>query len=83
MIILNDTNTITSEDKIELPNHYDWNLPIKSKEVIDEVIKDLKGNIAFNIGNALKYIIRHNKKNGVEDLKKAKQYLEWTIEVLE
>ena len=71
------------KNNIELPNHYDWNLPIKSKAVIDEVIKDLKGNVAFNIGNALKYIIRHNKKNGVEDLKKAIQYLKWTVEELE
>ena len=56
------------KNNIELPNHYDWNLPIKSKAVIDEVIK---------------YNIRHNKKNGVEDLKKAIQYLKWTVEELE
>ena len=31
-------------------------------------------------GNVLKYVIRCDKKNGVEDLKKAQQYLKWLIE---
>ncbi len=34
-------------------------------------------------GNVLKYIIRSDHKNGVEDLKKAKVYLEWLIEAEE
>lgn len=28
----------------------------------------------------MKYVIRHEKKNGVEDLKKARVYLDWLIE---
>ena len=34
-------------------------------------------------GNILKYVIRSDHKNGVEDLKKAKVYLEWLIEAEE
>ena len=34
-------------------------------------------------GNCLKYIWRWREKNGVEDLKKAKVYLEWLIESAE
>lgn len=34
-------------------------------------------------GNVLKYVIRSDHKNGVEDLKKAKVYLEWLIEAEE
>ena len=36
----------------------------------------------FCHGNVLKYLIRARKKNGVENLKKAKVYLEWMIENL-
>ncbi|MFR9120273.1 MAG: DUF3310 domain-containing protein [Streptococcus parasanguinis] len=33
-------------------------------------------------GNAIKYLCRFQKKNGLEDLDKAKKYLEWLIEDL-
>ena len=36
----------------------------------------------FNLGNAIKYIWRHNNKNGLEDLKKAQWYLNREIERL-
>jgi hypothetical protein len=36
--------------------------------------------IPFIEGNIIKYILRHKKKNGLEDLKKAKHYLEILIE---
>ena len=31
-------------------------------------------------GNAMKYLWRYDRKNGVEDLEKAKVYLEWLID---
>lgn len=34
----------------------------------------------FYIGNIIKYLWRYKKKNGVKDLEKAKQYLEFLIE---
>ena len=34
----------------------------------------------FNEGNIVKYICRWRSKNGIEDLKKAKKYLELLIE---
>lgn len=37
-------------------------------------------DIPFIEGNIIKYILRHRKKNGLEDLKKAKHYLEILIE---
>ena len=36
--------------------------------------------MAYCIGNVIKYVSRYKRKNGLEDLKKAKVYLEWTIE---
>lgn len=40
-------------------------------------------NIPFLEGNVIKYIVRHKGKNGIEDLKKAKHYLDKLIEVEE
>lgn len=39
--------------------------------------------IGFLKGNAMKYITRYEKKNGVDDLKKALDYVERLIEVEE
>lgn len=37
----------------------------------------------FYKGNTLKYILREAKKNGLEDLKKARKNLDWLIEEME
>lgn len=34
----------------------------------------------FLEGNIIKYVLRHRRKNGVEDLRKAMTYLTWLIE---
>jgi hypothetical protein len=39
--------------------------------------------IGFLQGNVIKYISRADKKNGIEDLRKAKVYLTWLIEYSE
>jgi hypothetical protein len=36
-------------------------------------------NIPFIEGNIIKYVIRHKDKNGIEDLLKAKHYLDLLI----
>jgi len=58
-------------DVIE-PNHYNYggNPPFK-------YIKD--NNLDFFEGNVIKYVTRHKLKNGLEDIKKAKKYLEFII----
>jgi len=35
------------------------------------------------VGNVIKYVMRYNEKNGVEDLKKAAHYVEMLINVTE
>ena len=58
------------------PKHYN------GKYECIEVMRDVFGEDAvksFCILNAFKYIWRHNKKNGTEDLKKAKWYLEFIL----
>lgn len=39
-----------------------------------------KNAIGFLAGNVIKYVCRHGKKNGVEDLKKARHYIDLLIE---
>ena len=40
-------------------------------------------NLNFLEGNIIKYVTRYKLKNGAEDLRKAKQYLDWLIEQTE
>lgn len=37
-------------------------------------------NVPFIEGNIIKYIMRHKEKNGIEDLKKAKHYIDLLIQ---
>lgn len=41
----------------------------------------VKNSIPFLEGNVIKYVVRHKTKNGIEDLKKAKHYIEMLIEL--
>jgi hypothetical protein len=36
-------------------------------------------NLSFIEGNIIKYVVRHKDKNGIEDLKKAKHYIDLLI----
>ena len=36
--------------------------------------------VGFLKGNALKYLLRYQKKNGVEDLEKAQVYIGWLMD---
>ena len=37
----------------------------------------------FCQGNVIKYVMRYNQKNGLEDLKKAKVYIDYLIQEIE
>lgn len=69
-----------TECRIESPTHYKLESGRESIEILREVLTDeeLKG---FYKGNILKYLFRHEKKNGKEDLEKARVYLNWLIEI--
>lgn len=67
-------------DSVRHPSHYNLD-GLKGVESID-IIKAVLGSEGFKKfcrGNALKYLIRADKKNGLEDLKKAAVYLNWEI----
>lgn len=58
------------------PNHYQSETGLEVIDVIDAFTDGLDGVEAFDTGNIIKYICRWKKKNGIEDLEKAKWYLE-------
>ena len=54
-------------------SHYK-NMKIQPSKFIND------NKLLFAEGNAIKYICRHNAKNGKEDLEKAKHYIDMIIE---
>ena len=40
----------------------------------------LANELGFCEGNVIKYLCRYKRKNGLEDLKKARQYLDFLIQ---
>ena len=63
------------KEMVNHPAHYNQS----SLEVID-AIEGLVFGEGFCVGNIIKYVARHKTKGGVEDLKKAKWYIEYLIE---
>lgn len=71
----------STEDVINHPPHYETN----GIECFDAILASQGKNfaMAFCICNAQKYIWRHQHKNGVDDIKKAKWYIDKYIELFE
>jgi hypothetical protein len=69
-------------DPVQNPIHY-TDSKIECIDAIGEATKDLKGIEAVCTANAIKYVWRWKKKNGLEDLKKAQWYLNKLIGELE
>lgn len=68
-------------DNVNHPSHYET-----GKYQCIDVMEETQGTEAvkdFCICNAFKYIYRHRKKNGLEDVKKAVLYLNKYIELSE
>lgn len=69
---------MTNHDTINSPNHY----TAGGIETIDYIKAKMTPDQfgGYCTGNILKYISRYPFKNGVEDLRKARVYLDWLIE---
>lgn len=83
-----DEETIEPQkfDKVNHPGHYTWLKDLCGIEVID-----ITRHMDFNLGNAIKYILRcghkeelgySNKEKTIEDLKKAIFYINDKIEMI-
>lgn len=72
-----------SEDKmVSHPPHYQSDTGIEAIDVIKAFTADISGIEAVCTGNVIKYICRWHHKNGIQDLEKAKWYLEYLIDYL-
>ena len=76
-----ETETETDFDVVDKPEHYNTNLPegVEVIDIIAEQTADLSGMQAFAQANLIKYALRWQKKNGVQDLEKARYYLDRLI----
>lgn len=72
-------------DVVDKPEHYNTNLPegIEVLDIIAAQTENLSGLRAVAQGNIIKYALRWQKKNGVEDLRKMVVYANRLIEEME
>lgn len=73
----------TKNDVINHPAHYKTKSGLEAIQVIEAFTEDLSWYEATHTGQVLKYMCRWKKKNGIEDLKKARFYLDRLITLLE
>lgn len=74
---------MSTPDMVNHPPHYKAKTGMEVINVIESYTDGLMGIEATDTGNIIKYICRWKDKNGLEDLKKAKWYLEHLINHLE
>jgi hypothetical protein len=67
---------LTKADMVTLPHHY-------ARFKIEPVRFICENNLNFFQANIVKYVLRHDAKNGLEDLKKARRYLDMFILFIE
>lgn len=78
-------------DVVNQPKHYNQikvmiqgiYYKIEAHQVISSLAKRLPGSESWLFANVFKYLWRYPDKNGVEDLKKARWYLDKLIEAYE
>jgi hypothetical protein len=58
---------------LSTPNHY-------TRWKIEPITFIRANNLPFSIANIIKYVMRYDAKDGIKDLEKARQYLDWLIE---
>lgn len=76
-------NNPFKEDKVNNPSHYKGKFGLEAIEVVRNFAGNLTAVQGFYWGNAIKYLLRFQGKNGLEDLKKARKNLDWLIEEME
>lgn len=67
-------------DVVNHPEHYGADTPYECIKVL-EAWMSKEQFVGFLKGNVIKYLCRSEKKNGIEDLKKAQWYINKLVEV--
>lgn len=73
----------TANNPVNHPAHYQGKNGIETLAVIEAFTDGLNGIEATDTGNVIKYVCRWKKKNGIEDLKEARYYINHLIDHLE
>jgi len=60
-------------EQVHQPSHY-------ARFAIEPITFSVKNELSLNAGNAIKYICRHDAKNGAQDLKKALRSIQMELE---
>lgn len=71
----------TLNENVFNPKHYTMG-NIECIDAVESAVSGLEGIEAFCTGNAIKYLWRWKYKNGIEDLEKAKWYIDRLIQTL-
>lgn len=74
---------LEKDPMVSHPPHYQSETGLEVIDVIEAFTFNLKGIEATDTGNIIKYICRWKEKNGLQDLNKAKWYLEHLIAHIE
>lgn len=80
-----DELELSPKNTVDNPGHYRLMDGVEVIDIIDHVLRraDLTPPQDFCLGNVIKYVLRADLKNGVEDYKKASTYLIRLIESME
>lgn len=81
--MLVDNNYESNDKMVSHPPHYQSKTELEVINVIEAFTSELKGIEATDTGNVIKYICRWKQKNGLQDLEKAKWYLQHLINHVE
>ena len=72
----------SNDPMVSHPSHYQSKSGLEVIDVIEAFTDGLEGIEACDTGNIIKYMCRWKQKNGIQDLKKARWYLEHLINYL-
>lgn len=75
----NDVQQRKRKDNVNSPSHYNYG-EIEVIDFIEQVTQHYNPNVAYHIGNVIKYLARSPHKNGKEDVDKARWYIERAFE---
>jgi hypothetical protein len=64
------------QDAVHRPHHY-------ARFKVEPIYFIMENDLPFWAGNVVKYVCRHDAKDGLQDLKKARRYLDMQIKKIE
>ena len=68
------------EDIVSHPSHYTYGSKFEIIEIVEEITKQYPPELAFAVGNVIKYVSRAEHKNGKQDIEKSLWYLQRVLD---